>query len=270
MRSRYDFISAVSVILVFVILEAVSILLMVNNSVVQRFRLIGGVREVQAFFWEKEERIGSYFSLKEQNEQLVEENLALKQDLVRLEALLSDIGSSVSYTDQNFVFSRAKVIKNSVNTQHNYIVIDKGSKDGVEVGMGIVTDNGVIGLVNAVSKNFARVISFLNIDQSVSARISNDGIFGPLYWTGTGQQEAVIRDIPIHETVTPGDTVLSSGFSAIFPPDIPLGIVTGSEPDGGVSRRVDVKLFEDFGTLKYVYVVKSNIRDEILELEADE
>jgi len=270
MRGRFDLISSVSVILVFAILETVSILLMVNNSVVQRFRLLGAVREVQSYFWDKGERIGYYFSFREQNDQLVTENIALKQKLALYEAYAAALDTIDPIVNMDFTYTRAKVVKNSVNSQHNYIIIDKGAEDGVKEGMGIVTDNGVIGLVNAVSRNFARVSSFLDVDQSVSARISNDGIFGPLVWKGTEQHAAVIHDIPIHEIITVGDTVLSSGFSAIYPPDIPLGIVTGSEPSGGVSRNVDVRLFEDFGSLKYVYVVESNIIDEINELESDE
>lgn len=267
MRNRYDFISAVSVVIVFVLLEAVSYVLIANNSIVQRFRLVGAVRGVQAFFWDKGEKTGYYFDFRKENERLLEENLALKQKLDVLSEFVAGADSIAVDMDSHFTYKRARVVRNSVNKQHNSVIIDKGELDGVKNGMGVVTNEGLVGIVDGVGSRYSRVISFLNTEQSVSARLSESGLFGPMSWKGTFDNRAILRDIPIHAQVAVGDTVLSSGFSSMYPPDIPLGVVVGSKQVNGVTQDIEIDLFENYSALRFVYIVESNIQDEISELE---
>jgi rod shape-determining protein MreC len=162
-----------------------------------------------------------------------------------------------------FSYIPARVIGNSTNKSHNYIIINKGRKAGVKEDMGVISANGVVGVVNAVSDNYAHIISLLNIKQSVSARISPSRAFGPLIWNGVSTTHAVLTEIPQHIKFRMGDSVVTSGFSAIFPPDIPLGKIVGSKIVLGTHHEIRVKLFQDFKTLKFVNVVVNNNHSEM-------
>ena len=174
----------------------------------------------------------------------------------------------VRIIEPDYTFIGATVIRNSVDRQHNYLILDRGAKEGVEPGMGVVTARGVIGIVSAVSRHYSYVISLLNTEQSVSAKLAGSGAFGPMSWPGLAPDKAVLSEIPVHVQAAPGDTVLSSGFSTIYPPDIPIGRVVESKVNQGSSQDLTVLLFEDFRSLHNVYIVQNNRGEEIRELNA--
>lgn len=251
----------------FLILEAASILLVANNGVVQRFRIMGGLREMQAFFWEKNQRLNLFLDYRSENERLTEENTSLKNELSRYRTLLADSDTLSDICYPEFTFVRANVVKSFTDRQTNTITIDRGRRHGIKVGMGIVTENGIIGIVNAVSERYSQVVSFLSKGQTVSARIKPSGAFGPMNWTGTDRRTALMHEVSIHSEVAPGDTVVSSGFSSIYPAGIPLGTVVSSDILNGSALEVKVRLFEDFGTIHTVYVARSSRVDEINEVQ---
>ena len=246
--------------LLFILLEAACIYMIGHNGIAQQYRLLGTIRQIQGFFWEKQSALQEYSSLKKENERLALENTRLMQDLYIYKELAGE--KDLEGTGYPFSFITAKVIKNTVNTTHNYIIIDKGSKDGVEVDMGVITPNGVIGITRGVSENYSYVLSFLNSNQQVSARIGRDGAFGPLSWNPARHGMALLGEIPQHVQMNLQDTVYTSGFSSFYPPDIPIGTVQGSKTVNGVHLSIDVKLLQEFRQLKYVMVVKNNNREE--------
>lgn len=266
MRSRYGFISTLTTVLLFILLEAVSIILMVNNGAVQQFKVVGAVRAVEGAFWNRTRQIGNYFNLRTENERLNAENLQLKQELALYAAAAAALDSHQIVVTPGFTYIGATVVRNSVNSQHNYLVLDRGTEAGVEEGMGVVTDRGVVGIVSAVSRNYARVISLLSAGQSVSAKLAASGAFGPLYWPGVAPDKVLLREIPVHVQAAPGDTVVTSGYSSIYPPDIPLGSVIESRINQGSTQDLVIRLFEDFRTLHYVYIVRNENGPEIQEL----
>lgn len=209
-----------------------------------------------------------YFSLKKENDRLAEENYAL---LMELQKHLKDTQLSethaLSDTVGSYRFIRADIVKMSRNRQHNYLIIDKGEEDGVMPMSGIITRHGAVGIVDAVSRHYSFAISFNNLDMTVSARLGRNGSVGTLVWNGTGTGNAILREIPHHIPVHEGDTVFTSGYSAIFPPDIPLGIAGSKQLVNGSSFDIDIKLFEDFRTLRSVIVVNNIDKEEIEELE---
>lgn len=261
---RTELFYIISTVLIFVALEVFSIILASNNSIVQRYRVMGGVRNAQASMWNTSRKVQYFINYKVENEKLAQENIALRQELDRYrtaEAAVDSVRRSADYT-----YILARVVKNSTNKQHNFIILNRGRADGIETGMGVITDNGVVGVVNAVQENYSQVISFLSADQRVSAKIATNGTFGPLSWKGRSVRQARMSEIPEHTEVNPGDTILTSGFSAIYPPDIPLGTVT-KVFDNGVSIDINVELFQNFGALQHVYVVANNNAAQIKELE---
>ena len=250
--------------LLFILLEAAAIFMVANNGIVQQYRLIGKLREVQGFFWEKYAAINEYSSLGKANGQLAGENVHLMQELYKFK---ERSGITISDTsDYPFHFIGAKVVRNTVNTTHNYLIIDKGSKDGIEPDMGVITPNGVVGITRAVSENYSYVLSFLNTDQQISAKIGSSNTFGPLAWNPQKSGMAILGEIPQHVEINMQDTVYTSGFSSFFPPDIPLGVVEGSKIVNGVHLNIDIKLLQEFRNLNWVMVVRNNNRKEIEEL----
>ena len=246
--------------LLFILLEAACIYMIGHNSIVQQYRMLGTIRQIQGFFWEKQSALQEYSSLRTENERLAQENTLLMQELYTYKELAGD--TVQKNTGYPFSFITAKVIKNTVNTTHNYLIIDKGSRDGVEVDMGVITPNGVIGITRGVSENYSYVLSFLNVGQQVSARIGHNGAFGPLSWNPGKPEMAHLGEIPQHLKINLQDTVYTSGFSSFYPPDIPIGTVQGSKVVNGVHLSIDVKLLQEFRQLKYVMVVKDNNREE--------
>ena len=160
----------------------------------------------------------------------------------------------------------ASIIKNTPNKQHNYLILNRGAKDGVEPEMGVVTHNAIIGVVGAVSENYCYVISFLNKSQKASAMISGTTDFGLLTWNGVDGNGATLSHVPLSSTAAVGDTVCTSGYSTIYPPDIPVGTITDVNAVSGMYKDMDVDLFQDIRSLKYVYIVQRHHQDEIDEL----
>ena len=203
MKSRYGLLSTLTAIALFLALETISILLVVEKGVVQRFKVMGAVRSAQSWVWTRTSRIGYYFNYKAENERLTAENLQLRQQLVRYAAARAALDSVAVVVEPDYTFIGASVIKNSVDRQHNHLILNRGREEGIETGMGVVTAHGAIGIVSAVSRHYCYVLSLLGTDQSVSAKLVGSGAFGPMVWTGKQPDQAILREIPVHVTVAP-------------------------------------------------------------------
>lgn len=257
---------------VFIILEIASVLMLSRNNQIQRLWIARISHGFMARTWGASQSISNYFSLKRQNDELALENDRL-QKLVRgyeLAAREADPASKPVLADNGFNYIPATIIKSSTNTQHNYLIIDKGSEDGVTRNSGIITDKGVIGIVDAVSSHYSYAISFLNTELFISARIGNSGAVGPLAWDGTGSDRAILKEIPLQFKFAPGDTVYTSGYSTIFPPDIPIGVAGESKIINGATNEIKVDLFQNHKALKYVTIVSNTRAAEIEAIEKQE
>jgi len=263
MNSRSGLLSTLSAIFLFLVLASLSILLVVENGVVQRFRILGTARDIQAWAWTRTNSITTYFNFRTENERLVAENLRLQQQLARYQAAERELDSAARCVEPDFCYIDAAIVKNTVDRQRNHLIIDRGRRDGVEPGLGVVTARGVVGIVGAAGENYAYVISILGAGQTVSAKLAASGAFGPMTWPGIQPDRMCLREIPVHIQAAPGDTVLTSGYSTIYPPDIPIGSVVSAKVSQGSSQELTVALFEDFRTLHNVYVVRNNHQAEI-------
>ncbi len=157
------------------------------------------IRSVQSFFWQKEEDIHYYFNFKVENERLVAENHILQEKLSKYESIDYYRDTLINSISANYSYVPATIIKKSTDKQHNYIILNRGSESGVKAGMGVITDNGIVGVVSSVSKRYSYVISFLNTTQNVSVKVARSDIHGPIAWDGGRIDKAVLRDIPIHK-----------------------------------------------------------------------
>lgn len=257
---------------VFIILEIASVLMLSRNNQIQRLWIARISHGFMARTWGASQSVSNYFSLKRQNDELALENDRL-QKLVRgyeMAAREADPASKPVLADNGFNYIPATIIKSSTNTQHNYLIIDKGSEDGVTRNSGIITDKGVIGIVDAVSSHYSYAISFLNTELFISARLGNSGAVGPLAWDGTGSDRAILKEIPLQFKFAPGDTVYTSGYSTIFPPDIPIGVAGESKIINGATNEIKVDLFQNHKALKYVTIVSNTRAAEIEAIEKQE
>lgn len=214
--------------------------------------------------------IGQYMNLKRSNIELKMENVALRNEIERLKVTLEEKGFSTRIDSLNgarYLHIPARVVNNSVNRQHNFITLNVGLNEGITQGMGVVCNDGVIGVVASVSRDFCTVISVLNTSLKISAKHHKSGIFGSLSWDGLNYREVVLRDVPLHVNITQGDTIVSSGFSAIFPRDIPIGTISDFYRKDGSFYTIRVLLLTDFKQLDYVYAVKSYDNPEITKIE---
>lgn len=277
MATRGNMVRALARVAIFILLEVASLHILVSNSTIQNFFFAKWFHSVEANLWGRTESIKHYFSLDKDNRRLSEENFRLRQEIIRLNSVMDGVDGqaradsfSTANGDARFSFISGTVLKMSNNTQHNYIILGQGSADGVKPKSGIVTSNGAIGIVDAVSKHYSYAMSFMNTGVSVSARIGSDRAVGPLTWDGRSNNGALLKEIPLQNRFEPGDTVYTSGFSSIFPPDIPLGTIQSSKTINGATYEIKVNLLENFKGLRYVTIVNNEGEAELEELEKSE
>ena len=256
----------------FILLEVAALVLLRSTSIPHGIWINRASHRTMAFLWGSGETVRSQFRLDALNQELQAENARLQEQLRAYELLEVDreeLERMAEREKANYRYTPATVVKMSRNRVHNYIILNKGSEDGVHPQSGIISDLGVVGVVEAVDKHFSYGLTLMNPDMSIGARRGKSQLVAPLSWDGRSSGHATMRDLPPHIEVAPGDTVRTSGFSTIFPPDIPIGITGGSRLVDGSTRRVDVELFQDFSKLRYVTVVENKNRTMIMALEAE-
>jgi rod shape-determining protein MreC len=268
MNALYRLLVRLRVVLLFIAMETVALLWIINSSYYQQAVVVNFVRLGKGMIDEKMEAWRYYFSLKETNEKLAQENNELqnrleyynRQDSLHPRTSVDTTGRPV------YSYIPATVASNSVNNLHNYIILNTGAAQGIVPDMGVVVHNGLIGTVVHVTEHYSLVKSLLSANWRVSAKVKRSGAFGPLYWNGVNYREVLLTDIPQHIPIAVGDSVVSSGYSAFFPPDIPIGRVKAIDTKRGNFYEITVTLFADFKQLHYVNVVKHLYRDEYKEL----
>lgn len=214
--------------------------------------------------------ITEYFSLKKANSQLATENA----ELLKKQLFSFIVTDNKTYTvddtlyRQQYHFITAKVISNSTNRINNYITLNKGYNSGIKKNMGVITTNGIVGIVKDVSANFSSVTSVLHSKSKISAKLKKGNNIGTIIWNGGDYTFVTLKDVPTHVKILPGDTVISSGYSLMFPEGIPIGKVHGFTVNKSKDfYEIQVKLFLDINNISYVYVVNNLLKEELSELE---
>ena len=254
---------------IFIILEVAALNMLNHNGAMQNAWFSRGAHAIMGTVWGGTEQIKDYFSLKKVNDALARENLELRIKLTKYET--ESAAEAEDAQDQDITgeyrYIPASIMKISNNTQHNYMIIGKGSEDGVTAGSGVITGKGAIGVIDAVSSNYSYALSFKNHEMNISARLGKEGAVGPMSWDGISRNGAILKEIPHHVEFEPGDTDYTSGFSSIFPPDIPLGTTGKSKIVNGATYEIEITLFEDLGSLRHVTIVENLGKAEITGLE---
>jgi len=276
MRNLLQFLIKYSNFLLFLLLEVVAFVLVFGQNRFQHSAYLSSANAVTGTLYQAWAGVTGYFSLKGENERLVAENVELQNRITVLEnslegvmeAGLPDTVSAYTFAEKHLDFIPAKVINISTATQRNFITINKGLRDGVEQDMGVVDQDGVIGIVRAVSDRFAVVIPVINSSFSVSCRFLSNDKLGPLRWDGIDDRHARLEDIARHVEVNRGDTLVTSGLSDAFPEGIRVGVVEESElGENDAYHHIRVRLAADFHRLGYVQVIRNAARAEQKQLE---
>ncbi len=219
----------------------------------------------------------SYFNLHDNNEDLNRRNaelqrevLILQEQLMRLEEISTTKSPVLKDSLEHYQIVTAHVINNSVMRPNNYITINRGSLDGISPEMGVIDQNGVVGVVNIVGEHNARLISLLNPNFRLSCKLKNNEAFGSLVWDGVDPRYALLEELPRHTVYHRGDTIVTSGYSTVFPQGIPVGIVESNDKEHNTNFfTLKVRLMSDFSTLNNVQVIINNQSSEIRRIEAE-
>jgi rod shape-determining protein MreC len=264
--------------LVFAFFVTISCTLLFNDDPYRRHVFMTSAGRMAATVYKGANNVTSYFDLREINGDLNRRNAELQAEIVRMQETIDRLREQ-NYTDtlaldsgvRHFDFIVAHVINNSISHPFNYLTINKGSSDGIKPELGVIDRNGVVGIVSTTGAHSARVISLLNPHFRLSCKIKRSDYFGSLVWDGANPSEALLEELPRHTVFEPGDTIVTSGYSAVFPSGLPVGVIIGADTDRNQNFfTLRVRLLADFTTLGNVQVVINNQAEEIRALSAGE
>ena len=261
---------------IFAVYVILSLVLLFKDNPYQQSVYLTSANSVSAAVYKAFNGVTSYFHLRDINESLQERNAALEMELIELRNQMADMelqspDSLRHNVKGQYTFVMAQVISNSIAQPNNYITINRGYLDGISPEMGVIDQNGVVGIVNVVGPHAARVISLLNPHIRLSCKVKNSGFYGSLVWDGKSPQYAVLEELPKHITFNKGDTIVTSGYSAVFPEGIIVGTIQGlarGMSDSFVSLRI--KLTTNFSQLSSVRVITNSMKEQIEALRRAE
>ena len=254
--------------LLFVFLFAVSFALAVNPHSFHTSKVVSSANFLSGGIFEIKSSITDYFDLRTQNELLTQENVELRTLLANGGNLSSEGTFDSIVLDSNYKFIPARVINNSYSKTKNNLTLNRGSSDSLKVDMGVMSSQGVVGMVNSVSENYASVQSVLNSNSQIVAKFKKSNHFGTLKWDAKEANIVQLIEIPRIANIMIGDTIVTDGRSTIFPPDMMIGTVKSFDrKDGDDYYNIDIQLFTDMTSVKHVYLVSHRDAVEIKELE---
>lgn len=266
------FIKKVYVLLLFIILEAVALNYYSNSTSYTKAKLLTISNYAVGGIYDKMSDVNTYFSLHQVNNELSDELVRLRVELERYRntVITNDSMPIPDTTISSYKWSTASVINNSITRQENFISLNRGRRDGIESNMAVVSAAGaLVGNVLKCSDKFSICISILNTGFRASGKVKDSDWFGPIYWDGKDHQYVTLTDIPKYATITPGDTIVTTDYSAIFPPDILIGTVESLEMNKSMLFDVKVKLAAQLSTLRKVFLIKYTDALERTTLESE-
>ena len=265
MRNLLKFISRYNYSIIFFLLLSFSVLLISNESFILRTEYFNSSNYISGTFFKAQNNILSYFLLGKKNEKLENENLRLTNELMKLKSKIKS-DSSADRLDLNII--SAQVINNSLNKSRNYITIDKGLNHGIEINLGVISSNGVIGKVKYVSDNFSTIISLLNTSFFLSTVIKETETLSSVNWDAEDPKRAKLLYVPKHIPLEVGFSVVTSSFDSLFPKDINVGKISSINEDVNSNYYdIEIILSEDFYSISNVYVVMDSLKAEKIKLE---
>ncbi len=255
--------------LLFLLLLFLSLVFTIQSHSYHKSKFVSSTNFLSGGLYGWQHSITDYFGLKQENKRLLEENewLHNQLSLLGVDSIPKRKIDTTSF-DKPYTYTKARVIKNDYSKIDNYILIDKGEKDSIFPDMGIITDKGIIGIVENTSKNYSRVISILNSNSRINAGLKKSNQYGSLVWDGKDPNIIQLETIPRQAIFKEGDTIITHGRSTIFPRGIGIGTIANYKLNQNKSYYlINVKLFNDMSNIGFVYAIKSRDIEEIKSLE---
>lgn len=251
--------------LLFLLLLTIALVLTVQTHSYQRSKFVNSANFVTGGLYDWMNDIDVYFDLKKNNKRLIQENRRLRQKMLSVNGRYHDstFVDSTHYQADYTVYS-AQVISNNYSKLDNYILIDRGADDGISEELGVITSNGIVGVVENTSAHYARVISILNTNLAINAQLKKSEHFGTLSWDGKNPNVMQLSDVPRIADVEVGDTIMTNGRSLIFPKGILIGTVKSFKlVEGDNYYLISIELFNDMTSIGNVYIIRNNAQSEI-------
>ena len=255
--------------LLFLLLLCLSLTFTIQSHSYHKSKFITSTNFFSGTLYSWQHGVIDYFSLKSENRRLLQENERLHNQLRLLEADTKNVSyvDTVSFSSP-YTYRKARVIRNDYSKIDNYILIDKGENDSIIADMGIITDQGIIGIVENTSKNYSRVLSILNSNSRINAGLKKSNQYGSLLWDGKDPNIMQLETIPRQANIKKGDTIITNGRSTIFPKGINIGTIQDFRLNDNKSYYlINVKLFNDMSDIGFVYAIQNNAAKEIKSLE---
>ncbi len=271
MGNLYQFLLRFRAFIFFVALQMVCFWLIVRNNQYQSAAFFTTSNQLVGFVLATSDNVNNYFALEDQNKSLVMENARLKETLAfkKQDTMAERMSKTLdTVIEKQYNFIDGKVINKSVHWANNYLTINRGTADGIENGMGVISSNGVVGVVKASSKHFSTITSLLHSKTMVSSLLKRTGDLCSTSWDGELPTMGTLQYLPRHVNVKKGDTVITSGYNAVFDNGTMVGIVAEvALPENAAFYNIKLKLATDFNKLSYVYVIKNSLKIEKDSLE---
>ncbi len=255
--------------LLFLLLLLLSLAFTIQSHSYHKSKFVNSSNFFSGGLYTWQHSLSDYLKLKQENVRLLEENERLHNQLsaLSIDTTLQKRIDTTSF-DKPYTFIKARVIKNDYNKIDNYILIDKGHNDSIKADMGVITDKGIIGIIENTSKNYGRIISILNSNSRINAGLKKSNQYGSLIWDGKDPNIVQLETIPRQAILKEGDTIITHGRSTIFPRGIGIGTILNYKLNQNKSYYlIDVKLFNDMTDIGFIYAIKNSAAEEIKSLE---
>ena len=271
MLRLFQFIVRYQAFLFFILLETLSGWLVIRNNHYQNAAFFNSSNKVAGAIHNFNNNVTSYFDLKKVNSHLVLENAHLQTQVSQLQNYLVQVNQNLALDKikiDNYKFIPASVINNSTRRLNNYLTIDKGQADLIKPNMAVINNQGIVGKVKSASENFATVVSVLHPDVLTSALLKRSNTLCTVKWDGRDAGRADILYVPRHVSVEVGDSVVCSGYNAIYPAGVPIGVVSNVDiKEEGTFYDIKIDFCTKFDQLSYVFVVSNDLKIEKDSLE---
>ena len=287
MRKLFEFLVAKRHWILFIFCEIISFILIYRNNAYQHQIMLTSANTVVGRISAISGAVFSYFDLQRVNQELLEHSSKLEMELVDLREKYNRLANDSIKFDHIFLkdtvltdsllkgdyvykYITASVINNSTTYLNNYITINKGRNDGIRPDMGVISPQGIVGIVTNVDEHYSVVISLLNVKFKVNCKVRNTDFFGPLSWKSGDVRYAYLEQLPTHATFNTGDTIVTSGYSSFFPPGVMVGIVESYDNESNDNfYSLKVRLSTDFQSLNVLKVIDNTLQQEQKKIEME-
>lgn len=268
MQQIFNFVIRNKTFLLFLLLFSIALALTIQSHSYHRSKFINSANVLTGGVYGTMNSVDQYFDLKTKNEILAEENKRLRERLFNSSIAKDSSFIDSTYSDGQYMITIAEVFKNSYSSTNNYLTLNKGENDGIKQDFGVMTSNGIIGIIDNTSNNYATVLSILNKRSRINAKIKSTNHIGSLKWNGESPVYVQLEDVSQFAPIKVGDTIETGGESSIFPKGIGIGTIESFKTDvGGDTYTINVQLFNDMTNIGTVYILENIDRTEILNLE---